>query len=255
MRFGSLLLQAIVTLFYTLQCGAVEPGKKTTVDSHLPPGITEPPSMSDSVSGGKVRRRKLADIPLLERPFAEEKLKEFTEAVTGPKASPLCKNINVFCRVNVSDGYVGFLTKYPTQATGDLISIGALKVSLAELKNSRFTKLTLLGYFAEGIGSKPPWSSVARLFKDGDGNLAYLSEWDFVSDDGGIEQADEFMNAKVGKYDASAMQSISSTGRSLWDVTWVDLPKQIKLYYFCASTNCISQAGILRLANSIYDRK
>lgn len=214
-----------------------------------------PPGFYESAPSAKVLRRKIADIPNAEdRAYAEQKLKEFTEAVSGPKASPLCKGVSVFCRVNVPEGYVSFLNKYPREARA-LTAVGTLKVTLADIKNTEFRKFTLLGYIAEGYGSAPPWSSVARLFKEQNGDLVYLIEWDFVSEGGGIEQADEFQNAKVGAFDASAMRSISSNGRSLWDIEWVDARKRFKLYYYCNSDKCISQNGFVELANSIYNGK
>lgn len=211
-----------------------------------------PPGLSESVSGGKVLRRKIADIPIADREYAKEKLREFTEAITGPRASVECKNMRIFCRVRVPHGYVAFLEKYQTRVDKDLSSIGKLRVSLADLSNTGFGKFSFLGYLAEGVGSEPPWSSVGRLFADENGNLVYLLEWDFVSDEGGIEQAEEFMNAKVGPFDGSAMRSISSVGYSLWVLDWVEIRKQIKLYYLCKSKVCVSESGFIALANSIY---
>ena len=247
-----MLLSGMVIFFLTANSDALEINIKSP---YLPPGVAELPPTPGSLAGGKVTRTRIAEMSIVDKAYYEEKLREFTEAVTGPKASRLCKNISVFCRVNASDEYIGFLSKYPKEVTRDVASVGKMKVSLADLKNSGFAKFRRLGYVAEGIGANPPWSSVARLFKARDEDLALLSEWDFVSDEGGIEQSEEFLNSKIGRFDASAMRSISSAGRSLWHLNWVDGTKQIQLYYFCPSENCISQTQFIALANSIYSRK
>ena len=214
----------------------------------------DPPVFAnESTSGGKVIRRKIADIPVEERAYAEQKLREFTEAVKGPKASPLCKGVTVFCRVDVPTGYVSFLAKYPKSAKAEKKDIGGIKVTLADIARSRFKSLKLIGYIGEGVGSSPPWSSVARLFQNERGNLVMLSEWDYFVDEGGIEQAEEFLNTRIGPYSASAMQNHASNGSSLWDLSWVEPRKQMKLYYYCPTSSCISQKTFIELANSLYD--
>lgn len=218
--------------------------------------LDEPPGYNDPhPNAGKVVRRKIADIsPAEDREYARQKLIEATEAISGPKASPLCNGFGVSCRVNVDASYVGHL-RANVAAVKSLATVGKFGVKFADLTNSDFRKFTLLGYTGGNFGQPPPWSSVARLFKGPNEDLIYLTEWDFVSTGGSIEESIEFLNAKIGNFDASVGLSIANNGGRLWQATWADLPRRVQLYYACTSANCLSQAEFLALANSIYAGK
>lgn len=136
-----------------------------------------------------------------------------------------------------------------------LATVGVFGVKFADLQNSDFTKFALLGYVGGNFGQPPPWSSVSRLFRAPNGDLIYLTEWDFVSTGGYITQTIEFLNARIGNFDATVGLSIANNGGRLWEATWAEMPKQVQLYYSCTSANCLSQSEFLSLANSIYKRK
>lgn len=95
---------------------------------------------------------------------------------------------------------------------------------------------------------------MSRLFEAGD-SFVFLSEWDFVEDDGGVELLEEFLNGKIGGFDASAMLNVSDKGRMLWHITWFEPRKKMDLYYSCPTAPCISQKTFFKLADSLYGNR
>lgn len=212
-----------------------------------PPGFYDP-----HPNAGKVIRRKIADItPAEDRAEAERNLSELRAGASSPQAVSLCKGITVFCRVGVDNGHVGHLNA-EVNAMKRFEAAGSFNVKFADLTRSDFAKFTLLGYRGGNFGQPAPWTSAARLFRSPNGDLVYLTEWDFVSTGGFITQAIEFLNAKIGNFEAIVGLNIGKSGAKLWHAKWVDMPRQVELYYSCASATCLSQSEFLALANSIY---
>ena len=196
----------------------------------------------------KTHRQRISDLPTDKQEFFRSTLAERKKHLSDKNSDVNCKNITVFCRQSVDEGYMDFLSNYPKRVKREP---GGMRVNLINLQRSKFDQFKLIGYLPEGVGP-PPWSWVSRLFDAGNGNSVFLSEWDFVADDGGVELLEEYLNSKVGGFDAVAMLNVSDKGRLLWHLTWFEPRKKIDLYYSCASAPCVSQAKIFELANSLY---
>ena len=205
---------------------------------------------------GKVTRKRLAELSAAERSEYETSFREFARDRGAESPNNLCNSIVGFCRNNRDEDYVSYLKDYKKRVLANPNPNGALSVQLVDLsKNSYFRKMNYLGRIIEGMTPSPPWSWTGRLFEDQGGNLIYLSEWDFVSENGGVLLLDESLSTKVGPFDSGSMLNITNKGSRLWHLTWYEFRKAMNLYYYCPTSQCVSQSELMKIANSIYGEK
>lgn len=203
------------------------------------------------LSGGKVVMRKLSELPAQDRAEYGKQLATL-QATSAELANTACIGVTAFCSVNVDELFFASLSVREKKVIADTSSV-RLSVGLVPIMGSKFSSLTYMGLIPDGLGDMPPWSAVSRIFKDRDANTIQISEWDFVSDGGGVLVLEEFQNVKVGPFRGSMIKNMSSTGKVVWQVSWVEMRKKVELTLLCANgTKCVEQEAFLSLANSLY---
>jgi hypothetical protein len=131
-----------------------------------------------------------------------------------------------------------------------------LTVSLNDISKTELSKYTYEGIIPEGPTRGGPWSSVTRVFRDSNGLIIRLTEWDFVADGGGIVIVDDIMTANVAGIPAYLSVKKSPSGKSMTVLEWVSDKKQFTLTVMTnvdenSSNSAKDRKWLLALGNAI----
>ncbi|WP_137938151.1 hypothetical protein [Chitinivorax sp. B] len=98
-----------------------------------------------------------------------------------------------------------------------------IRVKLADLTGSPFARYQLLGYVIDGNinNVNGPFYRVARMFRDAQGHLLMLTEWDYKGAGGGILSFKEYQNQQVRQYPATLALMTGNSSKVLWSLDWV----------------------------------
>ncbi len=123
--------------------------------------------------------------------------------------------------VQTTDAHVRLLDK----ALSLVVPKGSDDVPMDRI--TAFARWQFLGYVLDG----PETHRVNRLWRDDQGRLVMLAEWDYKASGGGVHQFTELLTEQVrGTPAILALARAPQSSAGLWDLVWTTDKKSYELY-------------------------